>query len=179
MVPLQKEDREKVAFTWKGIQHTFNGLPQWYKHSPTIAHAALAELLQSVSLPQDVKLYQDIDDILIGGASPERVGEAPAAAAWQTLHKAEVEIPPKKCQGPSGEVKVLGTWWIAGSAAIPSDTLSKTERLQMPQSRKEVQQLTGTLGYWRKQTHICIFYHCSPAILTSTKRKTVVMEPRT
>ncbi|KAF1515202.1 hypothetical protein FQV19_0014290, partial [Eudyptula minor] len=74
-----------------------------YKHSPTIAHAALAELLQTVSLPQ-VKLYQYVDDILIGGTSPEKVGEA-AAAVWQ---------------------------------------------LQMPQSRKELQQLMGTLGYWRK-----------------------------
>ncbi|KAF1528671.1 hypothetical protein FQV19_0014696, partial [Eudyptula minor] len=82
-------------------------LPQGYKQSPTIAHAALAELLQTVSLPQEVKLYQYIDDILIGGTSPEKVGEA-AAAVWQAL------------------------------------------KLQMPQSRKELQQLMGTLGYWRK-----------------------------
>ncbi|KAF1671403.1 hypothetical protein FQV07_0012273, partial [Pygoscelis papua] len=79
------------------------------KHSLTIVHAALAELLQTVSLPQDVKLYQYIDDILIGGTSPESVGDA----------------------------------------AIPPDTLSKIEQLQMPQSRKELQ-LMGTLGYWRK-----------------------------
>ncbi|KAF1399496.1 hypothetical protein FQV22_0012689, partial [Spheniscus magellanicus] len=80
--------------------------PAGYKHSPTLAHAALAELLQTVSLPQDVKLYQYIDDILIGGTSPEKMGEAAAAA--------------------------------------------KKEQLQMPQSSKELQQLMGTLGYWRK-----------------------------
>ncbi|KAF1457185.1 hypothetical protein FQV24_0015380, partial [Spheniscus mendiculus] len=80
-------------------------LPQGYKHSPTIAHAALAVLLQTVSLPQEVKLYQYIDDILIGGTSPEKVGEAQQ---------------------------------------------QKIEELQMPQSRKELQQLMGTLGYWRK-----------------------------
>uniref|UniRef100_A0A8C3K9U4 ribonuclease H n=1 Tax=Calidris pygmaea TaxID=425635 RepID=A0A8C3K9U4_9CHAR len=149
MVPLREEDKEKFAFTWEGIQYTFNRLPQGYKHSPTIAHAALAELLQSVSLPQDVKLYQYIDDILIGGTSPETVGEA-AAAVWQTLNKAEIEVPPGKCQGPSKEVKFLGTCWIAGSAVIPPDTLRKIEELQMPQSKKELQQLMGTLGYWRK-----------------------------
>ncbi|KAK4811127.1 hypothetical protein QYF61_019758 [Mycteria americana] len=149
MVPLKEEDKEKFAFTWEGIQYTFNRLPQGYKHSPTIAHAALAELLQTVSLPQEVKLYQYIDDILIGGTSPEKVGEA-AAAVWQALNKAEIEIPPGKCQGPSKEVKFLGTWWIAGSAVIPPDTLRKIEELQMPQSRKELQQLMGTLGYWRK-----------------------------
>ncbi|KAK4806382.1 hypothetical protein QYF61_016232 [Mycteria americana] len=103
-VPLKEEDKEKFAFTWEGIQYTFNRLPQGYKHSPTIAHAALAELLQTVSLPQEVKLYHYIDDILMGGASPEKVGKA-AAAVGQALHKAEIEIPPGKCQGPSKEVE--------------------------------------------------------------------------
>ncbi|KFV46430.1 hypothetical protein N328_00890, partial [Gavia stellata] len=149
IVPLLGEDKEKFAFTWEGIQYTFNRLPQEYKHSPTIAHAALAELLQTVSLPQDVKLYQYINYILMGGTSPEKVGEA-AASVRQALHKAEVEIPPEKCQGPGREVKFLGTWWIAGNAAIPLDTLSKIEQLQMPQSRKELRQFMGTLGYWRK-----------------------------
>lgn len=46
----------------------------------------------------------------------------------------------KKCQGPSREVKFLDTWWIAGSAAIPPDTLRKIEQ-------KELKQLIGTLGY--------------------------------
>ena len=50
MVPLQEKDKEKSAFTWKGIQDTFNRLPQGYKHSPTIAHAALAKFLRSHSL---------------------------------------------------------------------------------------------------------------------------------
>ncbi|KFW09335.1 hypothetical protein N327_07940, partial [Fulmarus glacialis] len=108
MVPLQEKDKEKFAFTWEGIQCTFNRLPQRYK--PTIAHAALAKLLQTN----------------------------------------KVEIPPEKCQGPSKEVKFLGTWWIAGSATVPPDTISKIEQLQMPQSKKELQQLIGTLGYWKK-----------------------------
>jgi len=66
------------------------------------------------------------------------VGEA-AAAVWQALNKAALEILPGKCQGRSKEVKFLGTWWIAGSAVIPPDTLRKIEELQMPQSRKELQ----------------------------------------
>ena len=77
---------------------------------------------------------------LTRGTSPEKVREA-ATAAWQALDKAEVEIPPEKCQGPSREVKFLGTWWSAGSTAILPDTLSKIEQLQMPRSRKELQQL--------------------------------------
>lgn len=37
MVPLQEEDKRKLAFTWDGIQFTLNRPPQGYKHSPTIA----------------------------------------------------------------------------------------------------------------------------------------------
>ena len=44
VVPLEDEDKENFASAWEGIQHTFNRLPQGYKHSPTIAHAVLAEL---------------------------------------------------------------------------------------------------------------------------------------
>ncbi|NXJ72226.1 TF211 protein, partial [Rostratula benghalensis] len=153
MVLLKDKDKDEFAFTWEGIQYTFNRLPQGYKHSPAIAYAALAELLQSVSLPQDVKLYQYIDNIidniLIGGTSPETVGQA-AAAVWQVLNKADIEVPPGKCQGPSKEIKILGTCWIAGSTVIPLDTLRKIEELQMPQSKKELQQSKETLGYWRK-----------------------------
>lgn len=72
------------------------------------------------------------------------------AGAWQALYKAEVEIPPEKFPTPSREVKFLGTWCIAGSAAILLDILCKTEQLQMPQSWKELKQLMGALGYWRK-----------------------------
>lgn len=59
MVSLQEDNKEKFAFTWEGVQCTFSRLPWGYKHSLTIAHAVLAELaelLQTVSLPQDVKL---------------------------------------------------------------------------------------------------------------------------
>ncbi|XP_074991081.1 uncharacterized protein LOC142074382 [Calonectris borealis] len=116
-----EKDKEKFAFTWDGIQYTFNRLPQGYKHSPTIAHAALAELLQTASLPQNVKLYQYIDDILIGGDSSEEVGEA-ATAVRQALHKAEIEIPPEKCQGPSTEEKVNLYRWRQ-QQHLPNPTL--------------------------------------------------------
>lgn len=71
----------------------------------------LAEL--SVSLPQNEKLYRSIGDILIRGNYLEKV-EQTAATAQQALHKAEVEMAPKNCQGPSREFKFLRTWWTRG-----------------------------------------------------------------
>lgn len=59
---------------------------------------ALAKLLQAVSLPPDVKLYQYIDDILIGGDSPEKVGKA-ATAVQQALQEIGVELPLRNIKG--------------------------------------------------------------------------------
>lgn len=91
----------------------------------------------TVLLPQDVKLHQHIDDILVRGSFPGKVGEA-AASAWRELHKAEVAIPPDKYQEPRREVKFLSTWCIVGTAVFPLDTLRKIEQLQIPQSKKEL-----------------------------------------
>ncbi|GAB0206094.1 pol-like protein ENS-3 [Grus japonensis] len=74
MIPLQEHDKAQFAFTWKGIQYTFNRLPQGYKHSPTIAHNTLAKVLTEISSPPGVMIYQYIDDILIGGENSEEVG---------------------------------------------------------------------------------------------------------
>ena len=104
MVPLQEQDKPHFAFTWERVQYTFNRLPQGYKHSPTIAHGALAELLQQVSIPPEAPLYQYIVDIVIGGNSPEAV-RTTAASVWETLNNAGVVIPLDNCQGPAQEVK--------------------------------------------------------------------------
>ncbi|RMB92940.1 hypothetical protein DUI87_30679 [Hirundo rustica rustica] len=36
-IPLAAECRPQFAFTWRGVQYTWNRLPQGWKHSPTIA----------------------------------------------------------------------------------------------------------------------------------------------
>ncbi|RMC01077.1 hypothetical protein DUI87_22343 [Hirundo rustica rustica] len=37
-IPLAAECRPQFAFTWRGMQYTWNRLPQGWKHSPTICH---------------------------------------------------------------------------------------------------------------------------------------------
>lgn len=105
-----------------------------------------------------MKLYQRINDILVGGGS-WNLREA-ATAVWQALHKAQVEIPSEKYKESRREVKFLGTRWIEVNTAIPPDTLSEIEDLQMPQSRKEIQQITTVNGNYRilEETHTSIFF---------------------
>ncbi|KFP80994.1 hypothetical protein N311_03699, partial [Apaloderma vittatum] len=149
MIPLQEHDKAQFAFTWKGIQHTSNRLPQGCKHSPTIAHNALAKILTEIPSPPGVTIYQYIDDILIGGVDVEGVRCA-MEAVREKLVALGLDIPPSKCQRPTKEVKFLGVWWIKGAASIPPDTLEQIEQRQNPSSTKELQQILGTLGYWHK-----------------------------
>ena len=72
-VPLQPEDQDRFAFTWEGQQFTFTRLPQGYKHSPTLAHHALAQELEVVQAEKEVSVYQYIDNILVGGDETEKV----------------------------------------------------------------------------------------------------------
>lgn len=46
MIPLRQESKPQFAFTWEGAQ-----LPRGYRHSPTVAHGALAKLLNAVEVP--------------------------------------------------------------------------------------------------------------------------------
>ncbi|GAB0203336.1 hypothetical protein GRJ2_002799200 [Grus japonensis] len=144
MIPLREEDKPQFAFTWEGVQYTFNRLPQGYKHSPTIAHNALAKLLDTVEVPSDIRIYQYRDDILVGGDNKEQVGQV-AKVIWDLLTKNRLDISPSKCQGPGQEIKFLGAWWIAGAVAVPDDTLSAIEKGQTPGNKTELQQLLDYL----------------------------------
>jgi len=118
MVLLQPEGQSSFAFTWKGQQYTSTRLPQGYKHSPTLAHHALAQELEAIPIQAGVKIYQYIDDVLVGGSQIEEVKEA----QWDIithLERTGLTIPPEKIQAPSSEVKFLGIWWSGGMTCTP------------------------------------------------------------
>ncbi|TRZ07679.1 hypothetical protein HGM15179_019427, partial [Zosterops borbonicus] len=128
-------DMDRFAFTWEGQQYTFTCLPQGYRHSPTLAHHALAQELEEIPKPDIIDVYQYIDDILKIISHLENLG---------------LQIPSEKIQKPSQEVKFLGIWWKGGMTCIPPDTLTSLDQIKMPESRKELQQALGLLVFWRK-----------------------------
>ncbi|NXI81503.1 TF26 protein, partial [Rhipidura dahli] len=146
MIPLQPEDAERFAFTWERKQYTFTGLPQGYKHSPTLAHHALAQELEKILKADNVAVYQYIDDILVGGDEIEEVGDSQQKKVSH-LESFNVQIPSEKVQKPSHEVKFLGIWWKGGMTRIPPATL---DQIKMPESRKDLQHALGLLVVWRK-----------------------------
>ncbi|GAB0208717.1 hypothetical protein GRJ2_003337400 [Grus japonensis] len=72
-IPLAAECRPQFAFTWRGVQYTWNRLPQGWKHSPTIGHGLIqAALGEKGEAPEHM---QHIDDMTVWGNSAEEVSE--------------------------------------------------------------------------------------------------------
>ncbi|NWZ38526.1 POL5 protein, partial [Brachypodius atriceps] len=150
MIPTQPEDMDRFAFTWEGQQYTFTRLPQGYRHSPALAsHHALAQEFEKISKPDNVAIYQYIDDILVGGEEKKVVGDTQEKIISH-LENLNLQIPSEKIQKPSQEVMFLGIWWKRGMTCIPPDTLTSLDQIKMPESRKELQQALGLLVFWRK-----------------------------
>lgn len=149
MIPLRPEDRDRFAFTWEGQQFTFTRLPQGYKHSPRLAHHALAQELEKIPKDDSIAVYQYIDDILVGGDKEKEVG-ATQQNIISHLESLGLQIPPEKIQKPAQEVKFLGIWWKGGMTCIPPDTLTSLDQIKMPESRKDLQHALGLLVFWRK-----------------------------
>ncbi|NWH53221.1 POL5 protein, partial [Fregata magnificens] len=124
-------------------------LPQGYKHSPALAHHALAQELELIPLEEGVKIYQYIDDVLIAGNQIEKIQRTQDNIITH-LENLGLKIPPEKIQTPSSEVKFLGIWWKGGMTCIPKETLSTLDQIKIPDSKKELQHVLGMLVFWRK-----------------------------
>ncbi|NXI52812.1 POL5 protein, partial [Chloroceryle aenea] len=125
-------------------------LPQGYKHSPTLAHHALAQELELIPREDGVKVYQHIDDVLIAGDQVEAV-QTTQERIISHLENLHFQIPPeKKVLLPSQEVKFLGIWWRGGKTCIPPEALTTLEQITKPESKKELQHVLGLLVFWRK-----------------------------
>ena len=131
------------------MQFTFTLLPQGYCYSPTIAHYALAQDLAQVTPEEGVKVYQYIDDILIGGSDASVVGQTQTKIITH-LESLELQILAEKAQLPSSEVKFLGIWWRGGTVSIPPETLTTLEKVGIPGNKREFQHALGLLVFWRK-----------------------------
>ncbi|GAB0203788.1 hypothetical protein GRJ2_002844400 [Grus japonensis] len=65
---LFAECRPQFAFTWRGVQYTWNRLPQGWKHSPTICHGLIQAALED---GEALEHLQYIDDIIVWGNTAE------------------------------------------------------------------------------------------------------------
>ena len=81
-IPLATECRPQFAFTWRGIQYTWNRLPQVWKHSPTICHGLIQIKLEHGSALEHL---QYTNGITVWGNTAREIfekGEQDPSACW-------------------------------------------------------------------------------------------------
>ncbi|KFV20605.1 hypothetical protein N340_02527, partial [Tauraco erythrolophus] len=144
-VPLAAKCRPQFAFTWRGIQYTWNRLPQGWKHSPTICHGLIQTTLEQGEAPEHL---QYIDDIIVWGNTAEEVFKK-GEKIIQILLKAGFAIKQKKVKGPTREIRFLGIKWQDGCRQIPMDMINHITAMPSPTDKKEAQAFLGIVGFWR------------------------------
>ncbi|PKU31252.1 hypothetical protein llap_18445 [Limosa lapponica baueri] len=119
-IPLAAECRPQFAFTWRGVQYTWNRLPQGWKHSPTICHGLIQTALEKGGDPEHL---QYIDDIIVWGDTAEVFEKGEKVI--QILLEAGFAIKRGKVMGPAQEIQFLGIKWQDGRCQIPMDVINK------------------------------------------------------
>ncbi|KFQ88740.1 hypothetical protein N337_09207, partial [Phoenicopterus ruber ruber] len=144
-IPLAAECRPQFAFAWRGIQHTWNQLPQGWKHSPTLLHGLIQTALEQ---GEALEHLQYIDDIIVWGNTAAEIFEK-GEKIIQILLKDRFAIKQSKVKGPAQEIQFLGIKWQDGRCQIPMDVINKITAMSPPTNKKETQAFLGVLGFWR------------------------------
>ncbi|RMC19033.1 hypothetical protein DUI87_03637 [Hirundo rustica rustica] len=144
LLSSQAECRAQFAFTWRGMQYTWNRLPQGWKHSPTICHGLIQTALEKGEPPEHL---QYIDDIIVWGNTAGEVFEK-GEKIIQILLKAGFAIKRSKVKGPAQEIQFLGVKWQDGYHQIPTEVI-KITAMSPPTNKKETQAFLGAIGFWR------------------------------
>ncbi|RMC21982.1 hypothetical protein DUI87_02853 [Hirundo rustica rustica] len=131
-IPLAAECRPQFAFTWRGVQYTWNRLPQGWKHSPTICHGLVQAALEKGEAPEHL---QYIDDIIVWGNTAAEVFEK-GEKIIQVLLKAGFAIKQSKVKGPAREIQFLGVKWQDGRQQIPTEVINKITAMSPPTSKR-------------------------------------------
>ncbi|RMB93611.1 hypothetical protein DUI87_29837 [Hirundo rustica rustica] len=109
-IPLAAEYRPQFAFTWRGMQYTWNQLPQGWKHSPTTCHGLIQAALEKGEAPEHL---QYISDIIVWGNMAREVFEK-GEKIIQILLEASFAIKKSKIKGLAQEIQFLGVKWQDG-----------------------------------------------------------------
>ncbi|TRZ08011.1 hypothetical protein HGM15179_009025 [Zosterops borbonicus] len=142
-IPLAAECRPQFAFTWRGVQYTWNRLPQGWKHSPTICHGLIQATLEKSKAPEHL---QYINDIIVWKDTATEVFEKEKKII-QILLEAGFAVKKSKVKGPAREIQFLGVKWQDGRRQIPTDVINKITAMTPPTDKKETQASLSAISF--------------------------------
>ncbi|KAF4790660.1 hypothetical protein TURU_138557 [Turdus rufiventris] len=142
-IRLAAECRPQFSFTWRGVQYTWNRLPQGWKHSPTICRGLIQAAPEKGEAPEHL---QYIDDIIVWGNTAVEVFEK-GEKIIQILLGADFAIKKSKVKGPAQVIQFLGVKWQDGRCQIPTEVINKITVMSPPTNKKETQAFLGAIAF--------------------------------
>ncbi|KAF4805699.1 hypothetical protein TURU_000115 [Turdus rufiventris] len=134
-IPLSAECRPQFAFTWRGMQYTWNQLPQGWKYSPTICHGLIQTALEKGEAPEDLKY---INDIIVWQNIAAEVFEK-GEKIIQILLEAGFTIKRSKVKGAACQIQFLQIKWQDGRRQIPTNVINKITAMSPLTNKKKMQ----------------------------------------
>ncbi|KFP57107.1 hypothetical protein N322_00911, partial [Cariama cristata] len=144
-IPVAPECRPQFAFTWRGVQYTWNRLPQGWKHSPTICHGLIQTALEKGGIS---KYLQYVDGIIVWGDTAAEVFEK-CEKIIQILLEAGFAIKRGKVKGPARDIRFLGIKWQDEHRQISIEVINNITVMCPPTNKEETQAFVGIVGFWR------------------------------
>lgn len=126
-IPLHPNSREITIFSWEEKQYQFTRVPQGYKTSPIIAYNALRWTLDSFHIPEEVKIFSYVDDLLLI-ANNKQIIHKTIADLIAHLTNEGWTINKDKVRGPAEEVKFLGVHWSTRGPSVPQEVINNFKK---------------------------------------------------
>ncbi|XP_069817659.1 uncharacterized protein [Dendropsophus ebraccatus] len=149
-VPLEESSRYLFAFTYRGKQYTWTGMPQGAQNSPNQFTQALQTCLQPWILAHpDVVLLQYVDDLLLC-APTAFVCEDHSISLLQHLASINCKVSQSKLQWCSEKVVFLGHCISSGTKHLTEDRKKAVAEIKPPQTLTQLQAFLGMITYCRQ-----------------------------
>ncbi|TRZ06620.1 hypothetical protein HGM15179_020487 [Zosterops borbonicus] len=135
------ECRPQLTFTWRGVQYTWNQLPQGWKHSPTICHRLIQTALEKDEAPEHL---QYINNIIVWEDTAAELFEK-GEKIIQILLKSHFTKKKSKVKGSAREIQFLEVKWQDGWHQILFEAINKITAMSPPINKKETQAFLGAI----------------------------------
>jgi hypothetical protein len=143
---MDDNDAPKTAFSTPYGHYQFNRMPFGLKNAPATFQRLMDQTLSGL---QGNEVFVYLDDIVLY-ASSLREHEIKFNKLAKRLRKANLKLQPDKCEFLRKEVIYLGHIITENGVKPDPNKTSAVENFPIPKNKKNIKQLLGLTGYYRR-----------------------------
>ena len=145
-IELKKEHRHKTAFYFNNRLYQYTRMPQGFKNSGAIFQRIMDNILKD---DLGVRCTCYMDDIVVFGVT-EKEHDINLEIILNKLEDANLSVNSRKLQYKQNIIKFLGSVTDGTEIRPKTEARYKSNKLEEPKSRKELQRILGFYNFYRK-----------------------------